>query len=56
MKAYTVLNEDPVNNTVEKVDFKILHNGKYDNSGVGPSTKSVENCHRCGKKSHMKMD
>ena len=50
MKAFTVATGNPVNNTVEKVDFKIRHNGKDNNSGVGSSTKSVPTCHKCGKR------
>ena len=46
--------EDPVKNTVDKVDLKTHHNGKYNNSGVGSSTKSVATSHKCGKKGHIK--
>ena len=47
--------EDPVKKAVEKVYFKIRHNGKDNNNGVGSSTNSVATCHKCGKKSHMKI-
>ena len=46
--------EAPVKNIVEKFYFKISDNGKYNNSGVGSSTKSVTTCHKCGKKFHIK--
>ena len=55
-KASTMETEDTFNKTVEKVYFKIRHNGKYNNSGLGSSTKSVATCHKCVKKSHMKSN
>ena len=48
--------EDPVNKTLEKAYCKSRHNGKYNDSGVGSSTKSVATCQRCGKKVHLKRN
>ena len=42
--------------TAEKVYFRILHNEKYNNSGVGSSTESVVTCHTCGNKGHLKIN
>ena len=50
MMASTVTIESPVNQTIDKVSNKSYHKGKYKNSGVGSSTKSVATCHKCGKK------
>ena len=48
--------EDPVNKTLEKDYCKSRHNGKYNNSGVRSSTKSVATCQRCGQKVHLKRN
>ena len=56
LKAPTVEIEAPVKNNVEKFYFKNRHNGKYNNSVVGSSTKSVATCHKCGKKVHLKRN
>ena len=56
MKAPTVVIEAPVNKTVDKFYFKNRYNGKDNNSGVGPSTKSVATFHQCGKKGHFKRN
>ena len=48
--------EYPVNFTAEKVDFKIRHDSKDNNSVVGSSTKSVVTCHNFGKKGHVKRN
>ena len=56
MKASTVEIEAPVDNIVEKFYFKICHNSKYNNFGVGSSTKSVATCPKFGEKGHMKRN
>ena len=54
MMASNMAVESPVNKTLEKVNFKNLHKGKYNKSGVDSSTKSVVTCHKCGKISSKK--
>ena len=49
LKASTVEIEDPVNKTLEKVYFKIHHNGKDHNYVVGSYKKSVATFHKCVK-------
>ena len=53
---FTVAIEAPVNNTVEKVYYKIHHKGKNNKSEVGSSTKSVVTCHKCDKRVHIKRN
>ena len=56
LTASTVEIESPVNKTREKVYCKIFHKGKDNKSGVGSSTKSDVNCHKCGKRGNLKSN
>ena len=40
----------------KQVDFKIRRSGNGSGSGRGSSAKSDKNCHKCGKKGHIKKD
>ena len=52
--AFTLAIEAPVNNTVDKVYYKIHHKGKDNKSGVWSSTKLVVTCHKYDKRGHIK--